>query len=70
MKVKTVVNVKYASSWASYNGLEISDGDGNSVVVEMNDSQVIELADRLVERKNRILKERKEAALELSNSED
>ena len=70
MKVKTVVNVKYSSSWTSYNGLEISDGDGNSVMVEMNDSQVIELADRLVERKNRIMKERKEAALELSNSED
>ena len=65
MKIKQRIETVYNHVYTSYNGMELTDSEGNEVFVKMNDDNYLHLHDQLQYKVNRINKERQEAAEEL-----
>jgi hypothetical protein len=65
MKIKQRVDFTYHHVYTSYNGMELTDTEGNEVFVKMNDDNYLHLYDQLQYKVKRINKERQEAAEEL-----
>jgi hypothetical protein len=65
MKIKQRVDFTYHHVYTSYNGMELTDAEGNEVFVKMNDDNYLHLYDQLQYKVKRINKERQEAAEEL-----
>jgi len=65
MKIKQRIETVYNHVYTSYNGMELTDAEGNEVFVKMNDDNYLHLHDQLQYKVNRINKERQEAAEEL-----
>ena len=65
MKIKQRVDFNYHHVYTSYNGMELTDAEGNEVFVKMNDDNYLHLYDQLQYKVKRINKERQEAAEEL-----
>ena len=65
MKIKQRVDFTYHHVYTSYNGMELTDAEGNEVFVKMNDDNYLRLYDQLQYKVKRINKERQEAAEEL-----
>ena len=60
MQIKQTVEIKAESIYVGWYGLEVSDGQENSVNVELTDEQYIRLADSLNDKVARIKKDRRE----------
>jgi hypothetical protein len=65
MKIKQRVDISYHHVYTSYNGMELTDAEGNEVFVKMSDDNYLHLYDQLQYKVKRINKERQEAAEEL-----
>ena len=65
MKIKQRVEMVYHHVYISYNGMELTDAEGNEVFVKMTDDNYLHLYDQLQYKVKRINKERQEAAEEL-----
>ena len=65
MKIKQRVDFTYHHVYTSYNGVELTDAEGNEVFVKMTDDNYLHLYDQLQYKVKRINKERQEAAEEL-----
>lgn len=65
MKIKQRVDFTYHHVYTSYNGMELTDAEGNEVFVKMTDDNYLHLYDQLQYKVKRINKERQEAAEEL-----
>jgi len=65
MKIKQRVDFTYHHVYTSYNGMELTDAEGNEVFVKMTDDNYLHLYDQLECKVKRIKKERQEAAEEL-----
>jgi len=65
MKIKQRVDTVYHHVYTSYNGMELTDAEGNEVFVKMTDDNYLHLYDQLEYKVKRIKKERQEAAEEL-----
>ena len=65
MKIKQRVDTVYHHVYTSYNGMELTDAEGNEVFVKMTDDNYLHLYDQLECKVKRIKKERQEAAEEL-----
>jgi len=65
MKIKQRVDISYHHVYTSYNGMELTDAEGNEVFVKMTDDNYLHLYDQLQYKVKRINKERQEAAEEL-----
>ena len=71
MKIKQRIETSYHYVYTSYNGMELTDAEGNEVFVKMNDDNYLHLYDQLQYKVKRINKDRQEAAEELlSQSEE
>ena len=71
MQIKQTVEIKAESIYVGLYGLEVSDGQENSVNVELTDEQYIRLADSLNDKVARIKKDRREKLQkELGEMED
>lgn len=65
MKIKQRIETSYHYVYTSYNGMELTDAEGNEVFVKMTDDNYLHLYDQLQYKVKRINKERQEAAEEL-----
>jgi len=65
MKIKQRVDFTYHHVYTSYNGMELTDAEGNEVFVKMNDDNYLHLYEQLQYKVKRINKDRQEAAEEL-----
>ena len=65
MKIKQRVDFTLPHVYTSYNGMELTDAEGNEVFVKMTDDNYLHLYDQLQYKVKRINKERQEAAEEL-----
>ena len=65
MKIKQRVEMVYHHVYISYNGMELTDAEGNEVFIKMTDDNVLHLHEQTEYKVKRINKERQEAAEEL-----
>jgi uncharacterized membrane-anchored protein len=65
MKIKQRVEMVYHHVYVSYNGIELTDAEGNEVFIKMTDDNHIHLHEQTEYKVKRINKERQEAAEEL-----
>lgn len=69
MKVSRTVEMKFDRIYLGYGYCEIKDGDDNEVRINMTDDQILEAADCFIRRRDRILSERVNEALNASKEE-
>ena len=70
MKIKQVITTEFYSAYCSYNGIEFTDRDGDEVSVKMSDDQVLEFAEMVNRKADRVKKEKLEAAREQLEKEE
>jgi hypothetical protein len=70
MKIKQVVATEFHMGYCSYNGIEFTDRDGNEVSVRMSDDQLLEFAEMVNRKAERVKKEQLEAAREQLEKEE
>jgi len=70
MKIKQSVEIKFSSAYCNWSGLEVSDGNGNDVLVLLSDKQWLSLGDLVASKCRRIREERlKEAREEVEQAQ-
>jgi len=70
MKIKQVITTEFYTAYCSYSGVEFTDRDGNEVAVRMSDEQILEFAEMVNRKADRVKKEKLEAAREQLEKEE
>lgn len=70
MKIKQVITTEFYTAYCSYNGIEFTDRDDNQVTVRMSDDQILEFAEMVNRKADRVKKEKLEAAREQLEKEE
>jgi len=70
MKIKQVITTEFYTAYCNYNGIEFTDRDGNEVAVRMSDEQILEFAEMVNRKADRVKKEKLEAAREQLEKEE
>lgn len=65
MEIKQVVSMGFSSVCTPYYGLNFCDPSGNEVCIKMSDDQLLEVAQCVENKAQRILKERVEESAKL-----
>ena len=69
MQVKQTVTTKFHTAYCGWNSLDFTDEQGDEVQIRMSDDDYLSLSDTILNKANRIRKERQAEAEEAARAE-
>ena len=68
MKVKQTVSTKFHTAYTGWNSLDFTDENGDEIQIRMTDDDYLNLSDTILNKANRIRKERQAEAEEAARA--